>query len=95
MLMLAGFATVVTETLRVDDGTFTVERLRITETGRRAIVVDRTWTGVLCTGRTALLRPALASYRDGTVSVHDGTVSVHAALAFFAHQDSRAEPPRI
>jgi hypothetical protein len=41
-LTLAGFATVVTETLKVDGGTFTVERLRITEAGRRAIVVDRT-----------------------------------------------------
>jgi hypothetical protein len=42
MLTLAGFATVVTETLKVDGGTFTVERLRITETGRRAILADRT-----------------------------------------------------
>jgi hypothetical protein len=38
-LMIAGFATVVTETLKVEGGTFTVERLRITDVGRRAIGV--------------------------------------------------------
>ncbi len=37
MLALAGLATVVTETLRGDGGTFTIERLRITDAGRRAI----------------------------------------------------------
>jgi hypothetical protein len=42
MLTLAGFATVVTETLKMVGGTFTVERLHITEAGRRAIRVDRT-----------------------------------------------------
>jgi hypothetical protein len=36
-LTLAGFATVVTETLKVEGGTFTVKRLRITDVGRRAI----------------------------------------------------------
>ena len=37
MLVLAGLATVVTETLRVDGGTFTIERMRITDAGRLAI----------------------------------------------------------
>jgi hypothetical protein len=37
MLALAGLATVVTETLRVDGETSTIERLRITDAGRRAI----------------------------------------------------------
>ena len=37
MLVLAGLATVVTETLRVDGGTFKIERMRITEAGRQAI----------------------------------------------------------
>jgi hypothetical protein len=38
MLALAGLATVVTETLRVEGGgTFTIDRLRITDAGRRAI----------------------------------------------------------
>lgn len=37
MLALAGLATVVTETLRGDGGTSTIERLRITDAGRRAI----------------------------------------------------------
>lgn len=36
-LTLAGLAKLETETLKADGGTFTVERLRITETGRRAI----------------------------------------------------------
>lgn len=37
-LALAGLAVVVTETLKLEDGTtFTVERLRITKAGRRAI----------------------------------------------------------
>lgn len=36
-LVLAGLATVVTETLRADGSTFTIERLRITDAGRRAI----------------------------------------------------------
>jgi hypothetical protein len=36
-LTLAGLAKLVTETLRVDDGTFTIERLHITDAGRRAI----------------------------------------------------------
>jgi hypothetical protein len=38
-LTIAGFATVVTETLKVEGGTFTVKRLRITDVGRRAIGV--------------------------------------------------------
>jgi hypothetical protein len=42
MLTRVGFATLVTETLKVEGGTFTVERLRITDAGRRAIRVDRT-----------------------------------------------------
>jgi hypothetical protein len=37
MLVLAGLATVVTETLRVDGGTSTIERMRITDPGRLAI----------------------------------------------------------
>ena len=37
MLVLAGLATVVTETLRVDGGTFTIERMRITDAGRLTI----------------------------------------------------------
>ena len=37
MLVVAGLATVVTETLRVDGGTFTIERMRITDAGRLAI----------------------------------------------------------
>ena len=38
MLARAGLAMVVTETLRVEGGgTFTIDRLRITEAGRRAI----------------------------------------------------------
>jgi hypothetical protein len=37
MLALAGLATVVTETRRVDGETSTIERLRITDAGRRAI----------------------------------------------------------
>jgi hypothetical protein len=38
MLALAGLATVVTETLRVGGGgTSTIERLRMTDAGRRAI----------------------------------------------------------
>jgi hypothetical protein len=37
MLALAGLATAVTETLRVGGGTSTIERLRITDAGRRAI----------------------------------------------------------
>jgi hypothetical protein len=37
MLALAGLATVVTETLRGDGGISTIERLRITDAGRRAI----------------------------------------------------------
>jgi hypothetical protein len=36
-LTLAGLAKLVTETLRVEGGTFTIERLRITDAGRRAI----------------------------------------------------------
>jgi hypothetical protein len=36
-LTRAGLAKLETETLRGDSGTFTVERLRITEAGRRAI----------------------------------------------------------
>ena len=36
-LVLAGLATVVTETLRVDGGTFKIERMRITDAGRLAI----------------------------------------------------------
>jgi hypothetical protein len=36
-LTLAGLAKLVTDTLRVDGGTFTVERLHITDAGRRAI----------------------------------------------------------
>jgi hypothetical protein len=37
MLALAGLATVVTETLRANDATFKIERMRITDAGRRAI----------------------------------------------------------
>jgi hypothetical protein len=37
MLVLAGLATVVTETLRVDGGTFKIERMCITDAGRLAI----------------------------------------------------------
>ena len=37
MLVVAGLATVVTETLRVDGGTFTIERMRITDAGRLTI----------------------------------------------------------
>jgi hypothetical protein len=37
MLVLAGLAKVVTATLRAEGGTFTIERLYITEAGRRAI----------------------------------------------------------
>jgi hypothetical protein len=37
MLALAGLATVVTETRRGEGGTSTIERLRITDAGRRAI----------------------------------------------------------
>jgi hypothetical protein len=37
MLALAGLTTAVTETLRRDDGTFTIELLRITDAGRLAI----------------------------------------------------------
>ena len=37
MLVLAGLATVVTETLRVGGGTFKIERMRITDAGRLAI----------------------------------------------------------
>jgi hypothetical protein len=36
-LRLAGLAKLVTETLRVEDGAFTIERLHITDAGRRAI----------------------------------------------------------
>jgi hypothetical protein len=36
-LTLAGLAKLVTETLRVEGGTFTIERLHITDAGRRAI----------------------------------------------------------
>jgi hypothetical protein len=38
-LRRAGLAKLVTETLRAEGGTFTVERLRITDAGRRAIGV--------------------------------------------------------
>ena len=37
MLVLAGLATLVTETLTVDGGTFKIERMRITDAGRLAI----------------------------------------------------------
>ncbi len=37
MLALAGLASVVTETLRANDATFKIERMRITDAGRRAI----------------------------------------------------------
>ena len=37
MLVLPGPATVVTETLRVDGGTFKIERVRITDAGRLTI----------------------------------------------------------
>ena len=37
MLVLARLATVVTEMLRVDGGTFKIERIRITDAGRLAI----------------------------------------------------------
>jgi hypothetical protein len=45
MLTRAGLATVVTETLKVEGRTFTVERLRITDVGRRAIRVSQTLVG--------------------------------------------------
>jgi hypothetical protein len=46
MLVLAGLTAVVTETLRVGDETFKIERMRITDAGRLAInEVDRTQTG--------------------------------------------------
>jgi hypothetical protein len=37
VLVLAGLAKVVTTTLRAEGGTFTIERLHITDAGRRAI----------------------------------------------------------
>ena len=37
MLVRDGLAKLVTETFRVEGGTFTIERLRITNAGRRAI----------------------------------------------------------
>jgi hypothetical protein len=37
MLTLAGLATVVTETLGIEGATFKIERMRITDAGRRAI----------------------------------------------------------
>ncbi len=37
MLLLAGLATVVTETLRADGPTIKVERVMITDAGRRAV----------------------------------------------------------
>jgi hypothetical protein len=37
MLVLAGLAKMVTATLRAEGGTFTIERLHITDAGRRAI----------------------------------------------------------
>ena len=37
MLVLAGLAKIVTATLRAEGGTFTIERLHITDAGRRAI----------------------------------------------------------
>jgi hypothetical protein len=37
MLVLPGPATVVTETLRVDGGTFKIERVMITDAGQRAL----------------------------------------------------------
>ena len=37
MLVLAGLAKVVTATLRAEGGTFAIERLHITDAGRRAI----------------------------------------------------------
>jgi hypothetical protein len=37
MLALAGLATVVTETLKANDATFKIERMRITDAGRRMI----------------------------------------------------------
>jgi hypothetical protein len=36
-LRLAGLAKLVTETLKAEGGTFTIERLHITDVGRRAI----------------------------------------------------------
>ena len=36
-IVLAGLATVVTETLGVEGATFKIERMRITDAGRRAI----------------------------------------------------------
>jgi hypothetical protein len=36
MLAMLGLATVVTETLRVDGGTFKIERMRIADAGRLA-----------------------------------------------------------
>jgi hypothetical protein len=41
MLTLAGLATMVTETLRANDATFKIERVRITDAGRYAIEVER------------------------------------------------------
>jgi hypothetical protein len=37
MLVLAGLAKIVTATLRAEGGTLTIERLHITDAGRRAI----------------------------------------------------------
>jgi hypothetical protein len=37
MLTLAGLATVVIETLGIEGATFKIERMRITDAGRRAI----------------------------------------------------------
>jgi len=37
VLALAGLATVVTETLRANDATFKIERMRITDAGRRVL----------------------------------------------------------
>jgi hypothetical protein len=63
MLVLAGLAKVVTETLRAEGGTFTGERLQITEPGQRALEgrhrgssprPDRVYPG------TPPLRPELA-----------------------------------
>jgi hypothetical protein len=37
-IVLAGLATVVTETLGIEGATFKIERMRITDAGRRALV---------------------------------------------------------
>src|SRR6266436_10284683 len=78
MLVLAGLATVVTETLRVDGGTFKIERVRITDW---QFEVDRTQTVVRPTGGNAPLWPAL----DSCVSVFIAFVTRDPGPGFSPH----------